>query len=860
MVKLKFPRKTLYLNIILCSLALSKNLAYAQDYFNPALLLNTEGSNIADLSNFEEGYQLPGNYRVNVYINDNLAVNKELNFYQTAKSDSVSGGLAPCIDSKWLLSLGVKVYDFPDQETLARQSCIDIKKYVPEASVNYNFNLQRLDMSIPQIWIRSDARGYIPPSEWDEGITAAYLNYNLNGNSSDKSDSVFVSLNSGFNIGGFRFRNFSTYNYMNHHTENIYRSRWNSVQNYVEKSIIPLKSELVIGDSTINNNIFESMGFRGVRLYSSEAMLPISMQGYAPVVRGIANSKSTITIRQNGYIVYQTNVNPGPFEINDLTSMALSGDLDVTVEETMGAIQHFIVPYSGIPMLLREGRLVFDLTAGQFRSGNRDQDNPTFFQGTLSRGLKNGVTVFGGTQIASKYRAGLLGIGKNMGHWGALSFDMTHANSTLPNHEKSQGQSYRLLYSKSLNELGTTIQILGYRYSTKGFYNLNEVAYKSMEQLEPEKKFDEFGNSFYDPSSYYNLSFTKKGRFQVSVNQNIGKYGSLYASANYQSYWNAPKDSKSYQIGYANAFKYFTLSLSWAMQDSPNIFNKKTNTIAASISMPLNAFFGKRDRVNNEVYSNSSVVRNSYGSNSIQTGLNGTLGEDRQFSYNVQQGRNSQTGAFGIAAAHVDTKYGSAGANYSFSDGGKDKSLNYDFSGGLILHSGGITFGQTLGDTNILIDAQGAKSVKVENSTNIYTDSRGYAIVPFAENYRLNRVALEADSMNEQTEILNNVQNLVPMKGAIVRARFDTRIGHRALITLKHLNEYLPYGSTITEESQKVSSIVGKDGQAYLSGLKDEGTLKISWGTSETENCNAKYKFDKDTSDVGITKLQLNCQ
>lgn len=859
MIELHSLRKILYFNTAFCSLFFTINLVQAQDYFNPALLLNTGNSQVADLSNFEQGFQLPGNYRVNVYVNDNFTVSKELNFNQTEKSDSVSGGLAPCIDSKWLLLLGVKIYDLPEVEQLKEEKCIDLKKYILDADVVYNFNLQRLDISIPQLWMKSHAQGYIPPSEWDSGITAAYLNYNLNGNTTSKSDNIFVSLNSGFNLAGFRFKNISTYNYFNHQDANAHQSKWNNVQNYVEKSIIPLKSELIVGDSNVQNMIFDSTGFRGARLYSSEAMLPSSMQGYAPVVRGIANSKSILTIRQNGYIVYQTNVNPGPFEITDLTAMALSGDLDVTVEESAGPIQHFIVPYSGIPMLLREGRTTFDVTAGEFRTGNKDQDNPLFFQGTLNRGFSGGITLFGGTQLASNYKSALLGIGKNMGEWGAFSFDMTHADSTLADKQDYTGQSYRLLYSKSLNKLGTTLQLLGYRYSTKGFYTLNDVAYKSMEQFEPEEKFDNFGNIHYDPSSYYNLNYVKKGRFQLNINQNLGQYGSLYASANYQSYWNAPKPSKNYQVGYSNSLKYFTYSLSWLMQDSPNIYNDKNNSIAASIAIPLNAFFGHRDRVRNDIYSNSSVVQNSSGNDSIQTGINGSLGENRQLSYNLQQGHND-TGGFGTASARLETKYGSAGVGFSFSDGGKEKSFNYDLAGGMILHSGGLTLGQTLGDTNVLVDAQGAKNVKLENSTNIHTNSKGYAILPFAENYRLNRIALETNTLDDQTEILNNVQNLVPMKGAIVHAKFDTRIGQRALITIKNLGTYVPYGSTVTEEKQNITSIVGQDGQTYLSGLAENGTLKISWGLTENESCSTSYTFDKKISNVGIATLELNCQ
>lgn len=860
MKNIRAHNKIVYLNTILSSLLFTGSVVHAREYFNPALLLNTEGAKVADLASFEQGFQLPGNYRVNVYLNDNFAVSKELNFSQTEQSDTISGGLKPCLDANWLLTLGIKIYDLPNAENIKSQACVDIKQYIPEAAVNYNFNLQRLDLSIPQIWISQNAKGYIPPSEWDHGITAGYLNYNLNGNKTNKSDNIFLSLNSGFNIAGFRLKNLSTFNYVTVENGGKDIKKWENIQSYVEKSIVPLKSELVLGDSTVQNMVYDSIGFRGARLYSSDAMLPNSMQGYAPVVRGIANSKSIIKIRQNGYIVYQTTVNPGPFEITDLTAMALSGNLDVTVEESSGTQQHFIVPYSGIPMLLREGRTTFDLTAGEFRSGNQNQDKPLFFQGVVSRGLGHGVTLFGGTQVSSNYKSGLLGLGKNMGDFGAFSFDMTHANSTLADDNDYAGQSYRLLYSKSLNKLGTTFQLLGYRYSTRGFYTLNDVAYKTMEQLEPEVKYDSFGNPYYDPSSYYNLNFVKKGRFQFNVTQSMGDWGSLYGSANYQTYWNAPKSAKSYQLGYSNTLRYLTYTLSWAMQESPNLYEKKNNSISASFSIPLNAFFGSKQATAPNTYSNTSLVRNSTGGNSFQTGINGTLGDERQFSYNIQQGHNTDTGGFGTASARLATKYGIGGVGFNFANDGKDRSFNYDLAGGMILHSGGLTLGQTLGDTNVLIDAQGAKDVKLENSNNVHTDSRGYAILPFAENYRLNRIALETNSLDEKTEILNNVQNLVPMRGAIVKAKFDSRIGNRALVNIRLDGGYVPYGSTVKDDQQKVSSMVGQEGQAYISGLADKGRLTVTWGDKANESCSADYVFNKQTLEDLVPTLELVCK
>jgi outer membrane usher protein len=96
------------------------------------------------------------------------------------------------------------------------------------------------------------------------------------------------------------------------------------------------------------------------------------------------------------------------------------------------------------------------------------------------------------------------------GDWGAVSVDLTHARSQLADDSTHQGQSLRFLYAKSLNNFGTNFQLLGYRYSTRGFYTLDDVAYRSMEGYEYE--YDSEGNrhDVPDVKSYHNLSYSKR--------------------------------------------------------------------------------------------------------------------------------------------------------------------------------------------------------------------------------------------------------------------------------------------------------------------------------------------------------------
>ncbi len=55
-----------------------------------------------------------------------------------------------------------------------------------------------------------------------------------------------------------------------------------------------------------HREIFDGFQFRGIQLQSDESMLPSSMRGFAPIIRGIAQSNAEVTIKQNNYVIYQS--------------------------------------------------------------------------------------------------------------------------------------------------------------------------------------------------------------------------------------------------------------------------------------------------------------------------------------------------------------------------------------------------------------------------------------------------------------------------------------------------------------------------------------------------------------------------
>ncbi len=82
------------------------------------------------------------------------------------------------------------------------------------------------------------------------------------------------------------------------------------------------------------------------------------------MIHGIARGTAQVSIKQNGYEIYQSTVPPGPFTIDDLYAAGNGGDLQVTIKETDGTRQVFTVPWSTVPVLQREGHSRFALTAG----------------------------------------------------------------------------------------------------------------------------------------------------------------------------------------------------------------------------------------------------------------------------------------------------------------------------------------------------------------------------------------------------------------------------------------------------------------------------------------------------------------
>ena len=825
----------------------------------------------ADLSIFAFGNQvMPGQYLVDVVLNQNAFGNSSVRFVAVdGKRDA-----APCLTRELLDGWGVNVQAFPVIVGADAGACIDLGGAIPEAASSFTGDRLRLNLSIPQAALRRSARGAVDPGKWDKGITAAMLDYQLNyarysggglanpaGTVAQQQQSAFDDPNfgapaqrpdrntfyAGFrlgaNLGDWRFRQFSNYN----QTVDG-QGRWQAINTYVQRDLQSIRGQLLIGDGTTPGNFFDSMQFRGVQIASDDAMLPDSLQGYAPTIRGVAQTNARVTIRQNGYIIYSTFVAPGPFVIDDLYPTASSGDLEVTITEADGRQTRYTQAFSAVPTLLREGAWRYSATGGKYRNGYGSgftyvtgnanyahgspystSSEPGFVQGTLARGLGNDFSLYGGFIGANMYQSLLAGVGKNLKEFGALSVDFTAAHTSVDTISQAyNGQSLRFLYAKSFVDLGTSFRMAGYRYSTSGFRTFPEAV--QMQDLQPGTPFN-----------------SRRSEIRFDLSQQLFDWGSVFASARQQSYWGTDRSDRLVQLGYSGNYKQLTYSIFYNY--STNLYAPSNRQISVSLSIPLG---------DTRASAQYSATSGSGGLVTQQASVYGSAFDDSRLTYNVTGGHSNQGGNNGSASASYLSQVGRFDAGYS--GGSNYGQTTVGMAGGIVVHPGGVTLSQPLGETIGLVEAPKAEGVGFDSQPGIATDWSGHAVIPNLTPYRSNRLAMRTADLGDTVEVKNAATELVPTRGAVVLAKFDTAVGYRLMLSLARPNgEKVPFGARVEDAWGRQLGIVGADGQAFVSGAEPAAKLAVVWGVAEADRCTFAYSVPDIDNPPPIREVSASC-
>jgi outer membrane usher protein len=828
----------------------------AADYrFDDNLLL---GSNLAggSLERFNRVDQVdPGSYHVDLFLNGQYATRTEVEFRQLGEH------VEPCFSKRFLReTLGAR--PSVKLDTQEQEACLWLSEQLPGSTWNLDTARLRLDLAVPQALLDIKPQGYVSPDEWDAGSTMAFVNYDANlyhstfagTGSGSSSDYGYLGLNSGINLGLWRLRHQSNYTYSTYDSGSL--SEWNSIRTYAQRAVPDLRSELTLGESYTEGNLFGSMSYRGVRLGTDDRMLPDSQRQYAPQVRGTATTTARVVISQNGKKIHESNVAPGPFVIDDLYGTAYDGDLDVQVIEADGSVSSFSVPYSAVPESMRPGLSRYSATVGQARQYGDGKE--LFGDFTYQRGLSNALTANLGTRVAEDYLA-LLGGGVLATPYGAFGVNTTFSSATVENNQRKQGWRVGLNYSRTFQPTQTTLTLAGYRYSTEGYRDLGDA-------LSARDASDQ-GESW-DSSSY-----KQRNQFTLLVNQSLGGYGNLYLSGSTSDYYDGKSRDTQLQVGYSNTWRQLSYNLAYARQQTvwyrepqndyahhiapqDNLQNGSNgnNSLTLSISMPL----GSSSRAPTLSAMAARRSGDSSGS-SYQTGLNGTLGAERTLSYALSAGRDSENqGTDFNASLQKQTSVATANAGYAQS--ASYQQVNGGLRGAAVLHGGGVTFGPYVGDTFALVEAKGASGAGVRGGQGARVDSNGYALVPSLSPYRYNPISLDPQGIDERTELVETERKIAPYAGATLRVEFKTLSGHPLLIQASlSTGEPLPLGADVLNSNGVNIGMVGQGGQVYARAEGEKGLLQVQWGERPEDRCQLPYDLKDADPGQALVRLQGTC-
>lgn len=794
-------------------------------------ILESLGFEDVDLSGFAgDNEQFTGTYLADIAINEqNVLYNYPIHFYNVDNASHI------CITDTLLTALPLsnklksgaksKVVNETDEG-----KCYGLMQYDPAIELNFDDNEQKLQIRMPHAYLVDFDPYWIPPDQRDVGITGLVLDYNLlktfnrskNYNNNFHTSNNFSSYGAiGFNLGRFRLRTNYQYSPKNH-------KKFERTETYGFTDIGSLNAQIYAGELYSRSNIFSSVRFKGISLFTNESMMPSYLQGYAPQITGTATTNAIVTIRQYGNIIKQVQVPPGPFAIANLPSH-LSGTVEVTIEESDGSTSQFEVEVTSVPYLTRKGAIRYTVNAGKVANKYSENDiDIKFISMDGSYGLSNMISLIGGINYTTngEYQAYNIGLGMNLGIFGGLSFDVTTSENKANSEQRLTGKSYSFNYAKRFNQ-NTSLNIAGYRFSSRNYTTLNNyVHFKS-------------GN--------FNQINLEKNRFSLSISQYVPEWDiSLSATASKSTFWNQASNSY-YNISAHKRIQKGLLkdaSISVNLSHNKNGNSKNNNSIGVSFSIPLK---DNSASISYNTNYNDSAQQISQNATLYNSGLGGyySLGVSTRHKRDLS---GSVDYALNASYSKSDLSFGSlsSAANYTKNQ----QYLSAGFSGSLTITQHGLaTHHQVYNDGSRLIVDTGVSGVDIQGygKSNIF----GLIGVSNIPDYYQSSYLINNDNLPDNVEIQDNVMEVTPTQGAIAYRSARAISGDKALIVISMLDgSHPPFGAIVYRENGQDLEVgmVADKGRTYLSGLNQKSKFIVKWG--QNQSCTLHIDSPKNLTNV----------
>jgi outer membrane usher protein len=558
-----------------------------------------------------------------------------------------------------------------------------------------------------------------------------------------------------------------------------------------------------VGDAVGGSGIWgRPVRFAGIQFARNFASHPGFVTQPLPTVSGQAELPSTVEVYLNGILASRQQVQPGPFQIDDIPTVGAGGNVQLVVRDLLGRQVVTNLPFVTAAPLLRQGLTDFSLEAGTLREnyGIRSFDyDDGFISSTARYGVTDGLTVEGRTEFLPHQST--VGAGDSVVLPG-IHYVLTSAVAGSHSTAGEGNQETIGLQPGSNSRIGVTASL---QVNSARFVQLGTVD----GQLPPRY------------TSALSLSWAFGRQFSVTLSQ----------------IRTAPRGQPTHTVdslGLSHSFGHLgTLALS-AFESIAGTRNLGTFLV---YSLSLGG--------NSSLTSTANGTRDASGkwTTQVQSEFDRLPTSELGWGWDARA-----TGAAPESSGDDDIGAGAVyqGADYSASaqvDGGVS-SLRYqaELGGGLGELAGRVFASRKIYDSFGIARVPGLPGlpVYVENQLAGYTDAQGRALLPRLVEFTDNKISIDANDLPFDAELVGSDSiTVAPYARSGVVVDLPVRRIRSALVVLVQANGTpIPVGARVSS-SGAADAYVADRGEVYLRGVApSNNTLRVAW---ESHRCEVRF-------------------
>lgn len=646
-------------------------------------------------------------------------------------------------------------------------------------------------------------REHPPQIESGTGLT---LNYDTVG--------TFASGQEG-GSGSFDFRSFTPWG--------IISSDWltyagSQLNGSVSGPVVRLDSAYTFGDvkslrrysvgDFINGGLSwtRPLHMEGLQIRSDFTMRPDLITFPVPSIGGSTTVPSTVDVLVNGNVVSSSQVNPGPFQVQQLPIISGAGTITMTMTNAQGGQVTVTQPFYGGSLLLAKGLQTF---AGQAGLVRRNWGVASNDYGKLAstmyyrRGLSQSFTAEATAEATpGAYMAGAGGA--------ATLWNRAMLNLDVAASDGSGGVGE--LISAGVQHIGTVFSMGG--SAILASRNYRDVA--SMNGVPNQRK---------QISAFGGLTL-----------RHLGSLGLAYAAISQDpspvQVPDAPTIPLQERIVTAN-YSVQAHHVAFYANEFRNLDEPGSSGMQIGFTIPLSR------------RSSMSVSGTSDGSAQVQVQKSPvTIGD---WGYQAYVSAGGPAHEFGTVQYKSPVGLFTAGADNTAGQ----TTLRLESQGAISLLDRDLFPSNTIFDSFAIVDTAPLEHVHVyeENRDVGTTGKSGRLLVPDMRSFEANHLGIDAKDVPADATLVTDTSVIRPQDRSGVVVRFHIRFSHSALLKLVDEADLpIPLGSNVILLATRAIAPVGYDGETYLEDLSPHNQLSVE--LKDGRHCTAKFEYKPVPGDL----------